>query len=608
VLAEDADDVYVEIECYKFQPGNFTWEQIDVPHAAAAEVERDLRSGHHAYAARDLPKFKLGPARCKHIKARTTKAWDFLELLLDETLIGMLVDSTNKYARSAAYKDSFRGKAWRDVDADEMKLYLAIVIYMGVVRVPSREHVFDASGLFGQEWVFSKMSKHRFDCISRCLHSDAPGDLSHQERERRNKEDPFWQTDKFCERLCENFTHYWMLGQCSDLDECCCGFRGKHKCRCFNPAKPHKYHFKMFSWNCAETGYCFCFYWYRGKEEQRPPHVPATLWPIMKLTTKVINTQPRIQHNNFVLTTDNWYTSLHEGIWLARHGIHCCGTLRANRVTAAEPPPGAIFKKTGAPPRGTMVSHELKSSLLPPNRHMYLTAWVDNKPLHVLHSWPTRQDVCERNHKQPGAQEYRKKQFSRPTVCKSYNKTMGGTDLADLFLAAYATNHRARRWQPRILFHCIQIAVVNAHILYCHQKALGHGSFRLLDFIGLLLEEIAPKPPPPSQVASYSPDVVLSSRNRAWWNAHVRLRTEGQHFPDKFTQPRPSHADEKRDSPFRKCIYCREKQVQTFCKQCGVYLCLGRCYHEWHTLHDLDDKPENVADDACSSENDSDSS
>ena len=74
---------------------------------------------------------------------------------------------------------------------------------------------------------------------------------------------------------------------------------------------------------------------------------------------------------------------------------------------------------------------------------------------------------------------------------------MEGTDLADLFLAAYATNHRARRWQPRILFHCIQIAVVNAHILYCHQKALPHGTFRLLDFIVLLLEEIAPKPPPP---------------------------------------------------------------------------------------------------------------
>ena len=71
------------------------------------------------YGGRDLPKFKLGPARCKHIKARTEIAWDFLDLLLDETLITMLVDNTNKYARCSAYKDTRRGKEWRHVDVAE---------------------------------------------------------------------------------------------------------------------------------------------------------------------------------------------------------------------------------------------------------------------------------------------------------------------------------------------------------------------------------------------------------------------------------------------------------------------------------------------------------
>ena len=46
--------------------------------------------------------------------------------------------------------------------------------------------------------------------------------------------------------------------------------------------------------------------------------------------------------------------------------------------------------------------------------------------------------------------------------------------------------------------------------------------------------------------------------------------------------------------------------VLTFCKQCAVYLCLGRSFHEFHTLHDLDDQPQNDPDDACSSESDSD--
>jgi hypothetical protein len=606
VLDEDADEVYVEIGAYKFQPGDFTWTPCDIPHAVAAEVERELRSGRHAYAARDIPKFKLGPARSKHIKAATTTAWDFLSLLLTDELIEMLVSNTNKYARCSAYKDTKRGKQWRDVDVAEMRLFIAIVMYMGVVRVPSRDAVFDRGGLFGQEWVFSKMSKERFDALSRCLHSDAPWDLSQAERERLNKEDPFWQTDKFCEELCQNFMHYWIMGQCADLDECTCGFRGKHKCRCFNPAKPHKYHFKMFSWNCAETGYCFCFYWYRGKEEHRPANVPATLWPVMKLTERVIAAQSRYVRNNFILTTDNWYTSVHEAIYLSRHGIHCCGTLRANRVTSAVPPPGAVIKKTGAPPRGTMRCHELSSPLLPQHWKLFVTAWVDNKPVHVLHTWPTFQDVCERNVKQQAGQAYHKKQIPRPTVCKVYNKSMGGTDLADLFLAAYATKHRAKRWQPRILFHCIQMAAVNAHILYCNKKQLPTSSCRLLDFLSLLFTEIAPKPAPMSQPTLYDPSVVLSKHNRSWWSAHSQLRVRGQHFPDAFRSPRARIADETREDPRRKCIYCSKKHVLTFCKQCGVFLCLGRCFHNFHTLCDLDEQPENSANADCSPESSGD--
>jgi hypothetical protein len=239
IVAEDADDIHIEIGSYKFQEGDFVWREVDVPSVAAAAVGRDRRSGSHVYAERDLPPFRGTPAKCKNIKNETQTAWDYLGLLLDEDLIMMLVNCTNDYARKNAYKDTRRGKKWRDCTEAEMRLYLAIVCYMGVVRVPSRRHLFDPSSIYGQEWVFSKMSRARFDALSRCLHSDSPWDFSPQEREAKNKRDPFWQTDAFCERLSENFSRYWKLGQCSDLDECTCGFRGKHKCRCFNPAKPH---------------------------------------------------------------------------------------------------------------------------------------------------------------------------------------------------------------------------------------------------------------------------------------------------------------------------------------------------------------------------------
>ena len=71
IVAEDADDIHIEIGSYKFQDGDFTWREVDVPSVAAAAVEREMRSGSRVYAERDLPPFRGVPAKCKNIKTET---------------------------------------------------------------------------------------------------------------------------------------------------------------------------------------------------------------------------------------------------------------------------------------------------------------------------------------------------------------------------------------------------------------------------------------------------------------------------------------------------------------------------------------------------------
>ena len=95
VVAEDADDIHIEIGSYKFQEGDFVWREVDVPSVAATSGERSTRAGTHQFAERDLPPFRLGEAKCKNIKAETQTAWDYLGLLLDDDLIHMLVRCTN---------------------------------------------------------------------------------------------------------------------------------------------------------------------------------------------------------------------------------------------------------------------------------------------------------------------------------------------------------------------------------------------------------------------------------------------------------------------------------------------------------------------------------
>ena len=52
---------------------------------------------------------------------------------------------------------------------------------------------------------------------------------------------------------------------------------------------------------------------------------------------------------------------------------------------------------------------------------------------------------------------------------------MGGVDLADKLIALYRTTIKSKRWYLKVLFHCVDIAKVNAWLLYrrhCDQQRI----------------------------------------------------------------------------------------------------------------------------------------
>ena len=50
-----------------------------------------------------------------------------------------------------------------------------------------------------------------------------------------------------------------------------------------------------------------------------------------------------------------------------------------------------------------------------------------------------------------------------------YNKFMGGVDKSDQFLSCYTFHHRTVKWWKRAAFHLINLACVNASIIYQKQ-------------------------------------------------------------------------------------------------------------------------------------------
>jgi hypothetical protein len=53
-----------------------------------------------------------------------------------------------------------------------------------------------------------------------------------------------------------------------------------------------------------------------------------------------------------------------------------------------------------------------------------------------------------------------------PDMLYLYNESMGGVDLADMLISLYRTKIKSKRWYLKVLFHCVDIAKVNAWLLY----------------------------------------------------------------------------------------------------------------------------------------------
>ena len=53
--------------------------------------------------------------------------------------------------------------------------------------------------------------------------------------------------------LSEFCRHYFKTGQLVDIDEMCIYFKGRHRCKCYDPNKTNKWHFKLFCWNDSKT-------------------------------------------------------------------------------------------------------------------------------------------------------------------------------------------------------------------------------------------------------------------------------------------------------------------------------------------------------------------
>jgi hypothetical protein len=181
----------------------------------------------------------------------------YFELFWGPEVWNTLVENTNAYAqyKEARHKDKAEGKSrwWKAVTLYEMHIFIALLIYMGIVGTSNIASFWDKCGnTIHKPMEF--MTYYRFQQIKRYFHVSAP-DISHLSTAR-------WHTklEPLASLLRTKFQAYVVLGQNVSFDEMMVPFAGRSKHTLKMKNKPVSEGFKV--WALCDHGYLWDFLFY----------------------------------------------------------------------------------------------------------------------------------------------------------------------------------------------------------------------------------------------------------------------------------------------------------------------------------------------------------
>lgn len=356
---------------------------------------------------------------------------------VDEEVLDCMVGYTNEYAQqmiaAGLHRPQSRVSNWVDTTAEEMKLFLGLIMYMGLVNMPSIHSYWKKTKLYRNTVAPQVMTRNRFQLLLRMWHltSNSPDSLDRLQKVRT-----------FVDLLVTKFTSAKCPGEYFAIDETMVPFRGRLKFRQYLPGKAHKYGIKLFKL-CDPVGYTYKIRVYAGKEEAKATSLSTNV--VLELSYDYLSAGRTIY-------TDNFYTSLELAKLLLEKQTHLVGTVRASRRDLPCNVKNARLK------RGQISAAENDDGIV-------VMKWKDKRDVLML---TTKHDASMVN---TGKVNRRKEVVIKPCAVIDYNKSKQGIDLSDQMSSYHACFRKTVRW-----FHKIGIEVlfgtciVNALIIWNEQQ------------------------------------------------------------------------------------------------------------------------------------------
>ncbi|KAK1150842.1 piggyBac transposable element-derived protein 4-like isoform X1 [Acipenser oxyrinchus oxyrinchus] len=474
---------------------------------------------------------------------------DLFLLFFTRAGIQKICSHTNKQAGKRRAKGS-KTRPWNPIAREQFCVFLALVLYMGLVGLPALADYWSEDSFFGAPFCVRLMSRNAFLGVLRNLRLGDPEADEENERKRGTPDyDPLRKLQPFLNDLRASCKAQYHPNQNLSIDERTVATKARIGSHQSPRDKPAKRGYKLFVLADSLSGYSWNFEVYAGKRRQASGK--GLSYDIaMSLMDRSLGSGYRLYCGSF-FTSPVLFRDL-----LSKE-TGACGTIRECRRGYPATKPDEPDRKS---PRGTV-------------------KWLRQEEVLFL-KW---RDVslCTTFHEAQDGRSGRREIKSRagtgrnaspPAPIQDYNRRTRGGDQSDQVLDRRGALRETKRWYKTLFFRLVDIAAANSFILHREiREQLGKQPDTQKMFRRALVFELAGELYP-LQTTSLASAYAM------------------QHLPEPLARAdataRRSRATRGRQS----CVYCRRtegKQIKTpwQCRLCDVPLCAivdRNCFSKWH--------------------------
>lgn len=452
------------------------------------------------------------------------KPIDFYRLFLTDDLLTMLVNETNRYAFQKTIEGTLLNNVaknsiialWKDTNIEEMKIFLGLLLWMGLVKKPRLKSYWSQGVLYASEFPkASGMSRNRFEALLSMIHF--------ADNELDDGNNRLYKLSPLIDMTNNLFNESFTPGDQVCIDESMVPFRGRLLFRQFIKNKRYKYGVKIFKL-CSERGYTCRYRVYTGKKRSRGP-ITTTESIIFSLMEGYLDSGRE-------LFTDNFYTSVDLAEKLNAKKTHLTGTLNRKRRRLPKTLLGQKLNK------GELVSLQNDNKVI-------IGKWKDKREVLFLttKSVPNMVPVTTK----------RGLEVQKPSTIINYNASKGFIDLSDQFAAYSSPRRRNIKWFRKVAFEILlNTCVVNAYLLF--KKVTGNKNTDITTFREKIVIELCDNKNNPKVIANIH-KLANGSRGRCTTCYNQMTNRYGRNHAVKFA---------KRVNTF--CLGCPDKKYT--CSDC----------------------------------------